>query len=96
MLDIDPAALETFCRRNDIERLRVFGSYARGSARPDSDIDLLVRFSKPKSLIGHMAIEEGLAILLGRRIDLVTESALSPYMRERILEEARDVYPAAA
>ena len=66
----------------------VFGSTARGEARPDSDIDLLVDFTEPISLFEFARLRRLLAELLGRDVDLVTRSALRPGMRETILAEA--------
>jgi len=70
----------------------VFGSLARGEARNESDIDLLVRFSKPKSLLAIVRLERELSEALGRKVDLLTEGAISPYLRDRILREMRVVY----
>ena len=70
----------------------VFGSMARGEARQESDIDLLVHFSKRKSLLAVVRLERELSEALGRKVDLLTEGALSPYLRERILNEMRVVY----
>jgi uncharacterized protein len=84
---LDLAALKDVGRRHDIERLALFGSYARGEAVVGSDIDLLARFSKRKSLMDLVRIERELSEALGRTVDLVTESALSPYLRDRVLAE---------
>ena len=72
--------------------LGLVGSMARGEATSTSDIDLLVRFSKPKSLIGLISLEQQLTVAFGREVDLLTEAALSPYLRERILHDLRVVY----
>lgn len=82
------------CMRNDVAMLGIFGSFARGDATDDSDVDLLVRFSKPKSLLGLVALERQIAMLIDRKIDLLTEAALSPYLRDRILREVRIIYEA--
>jgi predicted nucleotidyltransferase len=70
----------------------VFGSMARGEARQKSDVDLIVRFSKRKSLLALVRLERELSEALGRKVDLLTEGALSPYLRERILKEMRVAY----
>ena len=70
----------------------LYGSMARGEARQKSDIDLIVRFSKRKSLLAVVRLERELSEALGRKVDLLTEGALSPYLRERILKEMRVVY----
>jgi uncharacterized protein len=80
------------CRQNDVSMIGVFGSMARGDAKKESDIDLVVRFSKRKSLLAVVRLERELSEALGRKVDLLTEGALSPYLRERILNEMRVVY----
>ena len=70
----------------------VFGSMSRGEAKKKSDIDLLVRFSKRKSLLAMVRLERELSEALGRKVDLLTEPAISPYMRERVLKEMQVVY----
>jgi len=80
------------CRRNDVSMVGVFGSMARGQAKKNSDIDLIVRFSKRKSLLAMVRLERELAETLGRKVDLLTETSISPYMRERVLQEMKVVY----
>ncbi|OFV93678.1 MAG: nucleotidyltransferase [Acidobacteria bacterium RIFCSPLOWO2_12_FULL_65_11] len=69
--------------------VRVFGSVARGEDGPDSDIDLLVDVEPGRSLLDVVGLWQDLEALLGRRVDLLTEGGLHPYLRERILREAR-------
>lgn len=80
------------CRQNDVSMIGLFGSMVRGEAQTESDIDLLVRFSKRKSLLAVVRLERELSEAFGRKVDLLTEEALSPYLRERILKEMRVVY----
>ena len=80
------------CRQNDVSMVGVFGSMARGKAKKKSNIDLLVRFSKRKSLLAVVRLERELSEALGRKVDLLTEGAISPYLRERILKETKVVY----
>jgi predicted nucleotidyltransferase len=94
VLSIDSSNLADVCRRNGVTRLRVFGSYARGEATKESDVDLIVDFSTPKSLIGLVRIEREMSAALGVRVDLLTEGAISPYIRERIGDDLRVVYEA--
>jgi predicted nucleotidyltransferase len=72
----------------------VFGSVARGDDSPGSDIDLLVEFSERKGLLGVVALERQLEAALGREVDLLTEGAISPYLRGRIRRDLRVVYEA--
>jgi uncharacterized protein len=93
---IDPTALFDLCERNGIRRLRVFGSFARGDESATSDVDLIADFTDRKSLMDLVRIERELSERLGRNVDLLTEAALSPYLRDQILRDARLVYERAA
>ena len=94
-LTIDERTLQELCRRNDVSKLSVFGSFARGQDRSDSDIDLLVEFSKPKGLFDLVALELQLSELLGRKVDLLTEQSVSPYLRDSIRRDLRVVFDAS-
>jgi hypothetical protein len=67
-----------------VRRVAVFGSYARGDAGPKSDIDILVRFARTKSLIELVRIEDELEQALHRKVDLLTEKAVSPYLIDSV------------
>ncbi|MFN8459241.1 MAG: nucleotidyltransferase family protein [Anaerolineae bacterium] len=67
--------------------VRIFGSLARSQARPDSDVDLLVKLDAGRSLLDLIAIKQDLEDLLGCAVDVVTEAGLSPYIREQVLKE---------
>jgi uncharacterized protein len=68
--------------------VRVFGSVARGEADVASDVDLLVDLRPGTSLFDHVALMLALEELLGRRVDVATDGALKPRIRERVLREA--------
>ena len=70
------------------KNLRVFGSFARGDERPESDIDLLVEMEPGRSLLDIIAIKYALEDMTNRKVDVVTEKALSPYLRDKILRDA--------
>jgi predicted nucleotidyltransferase len=81
--------------RHGARRVRVFGSVVRGDAPlkgifvgPDSDVDILVDLDPGRSLLDIVAIKQDLEDLLGCRVDVVTEAAISPYIRDRVLDEA--------
>lgn len=80
--------------RHDAAWIAIFGSYARGSAGPASDIDILVRFTRKKSLFSLVRIEDELAQALGVKVDLVTENAVSPYLADAIYHDAVVIYDA--
>ncbi len=82
--------------QNDVALLRVFGSAARGEDTVQSDIDLLVEFTEPKGLLDLVGLEQEFEEALGRKVDLVTAGALSPYFRDQVLGEARVLYERAA
>jgi uncharacterized protein len=70
------------------QNVRVFGSLARGEAGPESDIDFLVELDPGRSLLDIIAIKQDLEDLIGYEVDVVTEAAISPYIREQVLKEA--------
>ncbi|MBI5020058.1 MAG: nucleotidyltransferase family protein [Ignavibacteriales bacterium] len=77
-----------------VKTLRIFGSMARGDFRIDSDIDLLVTFSKPVSLLQMVGLERELSAVIGRKVDLLTTKSISRYLRNRIVKESRQIYAA--
>ena len=91
-LSIDTEKLIDICRENDVSMLAVFGSMARGEATEQSDIDLLVKFSKGKGLLALVRLERLLSETLGRKVDLLTEAAISPYIRDNILKDLQVLY----
>ncbi len=90
----DTAKLIDVCRANAVASIGVFGSMARGQSTPQSDIDLLVEFGERKSLLDLVRLERELSATLGRKVDLLTKNAISPYLREKILGEVRTIYEA--
>ncbi|HLY44960.1 MAG TPA: nucleotidyltransferase domain-containing protein [Stellaceae bacterium] len=96
-LPLDRDALAQLCRRHGIRRLSLFGSVLKGSARPDSDVDLLVEFElgAVPGLLGMAAIEAELSALLGgRRVDLRTAHELSRHFRDEVVRAAEVQYAA--
>lgn len=84
-LDELKAAARAVCERHPVARLELFGSQATGWMRPDSDVDLLVKFlpgSKP-GLLEMGALQDELEQRLGRRVDLLSR---------RAVEKSRNVY----
>ena len=68
--------------------VRIFGSRAREDSSETSDLDLLVEMKPNSSLLDLVAIKQDLEDLLGCKVDVVTESSLSPYIKDEILKEA--------
>ncbi len=71
-----------------VRSLAVFGSVALGNFSPNSDLDVLVEFDRPVGLFDFMRLKFYLEQVVGCRVDLVTEEALRPTLRDRILGEA--------
>lgn len=89
---INPVIIAEVCKKNNIAYLSLFGSYAHGDFTPKSDVDILVRFSKPKSLLDLVRIEREFANRLGKPVDLITEAAVSPYLKEAIKSNLKLIY----
>ena len=68
--------------------MRIFGSVARGEAGPDSDLDLLIALEPGRGFRDLMDFCEDVEAALGRRVDVVLEDGLSPFIRDRVLQEA--------
>jgi len=79
----------TLARNNGAYDVRVFGSVARGEARPNSDIDFLVKLEAGRSLLDLARLLRELQALLGMPVDVVTEAGLRPRIRPQVLKEAR-------
>ena len=74
------------------KKIRIFGSYARREATRKSDIDVLVDFTRKKSLLEFVRIEREVSEEIGVKVDLLTEKAISPYLKDRIKKECVVVY----
>ncbi len=92
MVAIDKARLAELCEQHGVAVLKIFGSAARGDDSGDSDVDLLIEFRDRKGLLDLVGLELELAEVFGRKVDLVTEASLSPYIRDRILSSASVIY----
>jgi len=94
-LAIPEEQLARFCRKQHIRRLSLFGSRLAGTARPDSDVDLLVEFEPgcEPGLLGLASMEAELATMLGGiKVDLRTPEDLSRYFRDQVLRTAEVQY----
>jgi hypothetical protein len=73
--------------KNDVDKAGIFGSFARGEAREDSDIDILVHFKCRKSLFDLARLELELEKESKRKVEVITYSSINPLIKERILKE---------
>lgn len=99
-IHLDKECIAEFCRRWKITEFSLFGSVLRDDFRPDSDIDVLVSFSPEAEwgLFEHVAMQEELAAMFSRKVDLITRRAVehsrNPVRRRIILESAQPYYVA--
>jgi predicted nucleotidyltransferase len=83
----------TFCRRNHIRKLSVFGSALRPDFHADSDLDILVEFQEGHTPgLAFFGMEEELSKMFGRKVDLNTPAFLSRYFRDQVMQEAMTAY----
>ena len=93
-IDLSNKIIKDFCRRHNIGKLSVFGSFLRDDFNKESDIDLLVEFFPDHipGLIKLAGMENELSSVLGRKVDLRTAEDLSRYFRNDVLESAEIKY----
>ena len=90
MNGINIQILKSILSNNGVEFAGIFGSRARGDNKPDSDLDILVRFRKDdKSLLDLIHIQNLLSDEFGIKVDLVTENGLSLYIKPHILKDLK-------
>ena len=91
---ISKEELAEFCKKNNIRKLSVFGSFIREQMRPDSDIDILVEFepNHTPGLFSIIRMEMELTEMLGRKVDLRTPEDLSKYFRDEVVRNAELQY----
>jgi uncharacterized protein len=98
--DIPYAPIAEFCRRWKVDELSFFGSVLRDDFRPDSDIDVLLSFNSDShwTLFDWVEMQEQLAAILGRKVDLLSRRAVegsrNPIRRKAILSATETVYAA--
>jgi uncharacterized protein len=96
-LDFDPVKLEELCQRWQIIELSVFGSAARNEMRPDSDVDLMVKFAPASkvSLWDLVTLKDDLAAIFDRDVDVITQWPVeNPYRRASIAKDLTLLYAA--
>jgi predicted nucleotidyltransferase len=84
----EAARLREISRKHGVRRLRVFGSFARGDAGPGSDLDLLIALEPGRGFRDLLDFCDEVEASLHRKVDALMEDGLSPYIRDRVLEEA--------
>lgn len=94
-VEVDQERLRDVCERYGVASLDVFGSIARGEGQIDSDVDLLYAL-KPGTRLGFRLfdLEDELADVFGRPVDLVARGSINKYIREQILADVQPLYAA--
>lgn len=81
-------AILRLAAKHGATQVRLIGSVARGEARPDSDVDLLVTWRSGTGLLDQAALQMELESLLGRRVDIASDGWLKPLIRESVYRDA--------
>ena len=84
-------AILAIAAHHGASNVRVFGSVARGEARPDSDVDFLVDIEKGRNLLDRIGLIQDLEDLLGRKVDVAKSENLHRYIRDKVIREAIDL-----
>ena len=94
-IDVNQERLRDVCERYGVASLELFGSVARDESNDDSDVDLLYVL-KPGVRLGFrlFELEDELAVIFGRPVDLVARTAINKYIREQGLADAQPLYAA--
>lgn len=79
-------------KENDVEKAGIFGSFARGDFRKNSDIDILVEFKGKKTLLDLVGVKQELEEKTKRKVDVITYKSLHPLLKNRILKEEVKLY----
>jgi len=91
-MDEKTKKLTKLLKKHGAKKIEVFGSYVRGEATSDSDLDVIVEFKSRKSLLELVGIEQELEDELGIKVDLLTKASISPYLIEKIEEECKVIF----
>jgi predicted nucleotidyltransferase len=86
--DQQRAAILRIAAKYGARNVRVFGSMVHGRATDHSDLDLVVDLEAGRSLLDQVGLKQELEELLERKVDIVVEGGISPYLEERILSES--------
>lgn len=81
-----------FLKERSAKKISIFGSYVRGDATPESDMDIIVEFDEGISLLDIVSFEMDLSELLGIKIELLTIKSISSYIIDEVLAEAKVIY----
>jgi len=84
--------ISDFAANNDIAYLGLFGSEARNEAKPNSDVDMIIRFNRPGGLLRRASIKNKLETMFKRPVDLISQNGLSDMLKPYIEKDLIDIY----
>ena len=84
--------IKDLLKRNNVTMLGLFGSYARGEESEESDLDFIIKFSKNNGLLALIKLKRELSEILGKKVDLLTERSISPYIRKNIMNDLKVIF----
>ena len=88
LIEDNRAEILRIAKAHGATQVRVFGSFARDTAGPDSDVDILVDLEPGRHLLDLIEIKHGIEDLLGREVHIVTEGFISRYFRDEVIRTA--------
>lgn len=83
--------IQEITHRNGALNVRLFGSWAKGTATASSDLDLLIDLAPGRDLLDLIGMKQELEAVMGLKVDVVTKNSLSKHLQEKILHEARSL-----
>lgn len=84
--------INSILEASNVEYAGVFGSVARGSARPDSDVDILVKFKNRPTFQAYITVDADIRRALGLDVDLLTEGSVNKYLRPYVEKDLQIIY----
>ncbi len=85
--------IEPILKKYAVKSAGIFGSYARGDQRPDSDVDILISMgSRVLSLWDLIGCRDELSVALGRKVDLISDKSIVPYFHDYIYRDLKMIY----
>jgi predicted nucleotidyltransferase len=90
--ELETQSLKPLFLAGGVSYAGVFGSFARGEATESSDVDIFIRLEDSMSLLELVRFERDLSEKIGRPVDLITEDALSPFMKDEVMRDMKTIY----
>lgn len=87
-------AIVNYLKNKGVKEIGIFGSFARNEELPDSDIDILVEYNRSTTLFDVVKIHQELAEIIGKKVDIVSKTAVRPAIMNYIQKDLQVVYHA--